>query len=596
MQKRKLLLSLVALCSIVGMGITSCNNESVQGPQGEQGPVGPQGPAGENGENGEDGSLILHGEGKPADSLGKDTDVYIDSKTGDLYQKENGSWTLVMNIKGEDGEDGKDGHNGSNGAQGKPGETAYSSTILPSTNGFVTVDKGSAIANGKDTITFTIDPNDGYYLSSFSLNGTPIETNDSKLDFNETSKTYTYETTMVKNGFVVSATFDNKTSTETTYIDGKPYLGTLKDPYGYIFNEGTQDSSKPSFSGGSNTEDDPLIVSTSKLSLQPRLMFSSSTGKYFKLNGDYSLEVLNSRNEALPCDKVIDLGGHTLTITNKPELTRLFISQGSKVTFKNGKIVSEDKVLPPEEGGAENPEVKHASFISMGKSDDESYTGGELTLEKVELEVPSAAIAINSKDSTVNIINSTIKAGSTAIGTNATLDEKVTNVNINIDHSNIITDGRLNETKDSMAMLVNVNANVNIKNNSYIEGTKQSLIVRGGNVTISDSTIAHSHTYSGNEFYENGNWGSGNAVPYSAIVVGDTSETLYNYDATLTLNNVKFLDSGKEVEGRTYRQIYVYDDGTHKATLNIDEASYATFDPSKIYVREDSELSVINRN
>ena len=51
MQKRKLLLSLVALCSIVGMGITSCNNEPVQGPQGEQGPVGPQGPAGENGEN-----------------------------------------------------------------------------------------------------------------------------------------------------------------------------------------------------------------------------------------------------------------------------------------------------------------------------------------------------------------------------------------------------------------------------------------------------------------------------------------------------------------------------------------------------------------
>ena len=114
MRKNKLFLSLIAVCSIVGMGITSCNSEPVQGPQGEQGPVGPQGPAGENGENGEDGSLILHGEGKPADTLGKDTDVYIDSKTGDLYQKENGSWTLVMNIKGEDGQDGHDGSDGLN--------------------------------------------------------------------------------------------------------------------------------------------------------------------------------------------------------------------------------------------------------------------------------------------------------------------------------------------------------------------------------------------------------------------------------------------------------------------------------------------------
>ena len=294
-----------------------------------------------------------------------------------------------------------------------------------------------------------------------------------------------------------------------------------------------------------------------------------------------SVDQLYGFTKAYPSEKVIDLDGHTLKVT-MPGKTGLAVTQGSKITIKNGKIISKSD----------------SSFASLGVYNDETYTGGELTLENVTLEAKTTGIAIGSKDSTLNIVNSTITAGSTAIGTNANLGEKITNVNINIDNSKIVTDGTSDTagTKDSMAMLVNVNANVNIKNNSYIEGTKQSLIVRGGNVTISDSTIAHSHTYSGNELYEDGNWGSGNAVPYSAIVVGDTSTTSYNYDAILTLNNVKFVDSGEEVEGRSYYQVYVYDDGTYKATLNIDEASYATFDPSKIYVKKDSELSVINRN
>ena len=76
MKKKKLFLSLFALCSIVGMGITSCNNQGEQGPIGPEGPQGPEGPAGENGEDGQDGSLILTGEGKPGDTLGKDTDIY----------------------------------------------------------------------------------------------------------------------------------------------------------------------------------------------------------------------------------------------------------------------------------------------------------------------------------------------------------------------------------------------------------------------------------------------------------------------------------------------------------------------------------------
>ncbi len=961
MQKRKLLLSLVALCSIVGMGITSCNNEPVQGPQGEQGPVGPQGPAGENGEDGQDGSLILTGEGKPEDTLGKDSDIYIDSKTGDLYQKENGTWTLVMNIKGEDGEDGSDG---SNGSDGQDGQTAWSNTILPTEGGYLTTSIGSGVVG----TTFTVNayPNSEYYLDKLEVVDKDGNTSSLTFSLDETTNVVVSESiTMKEGGYVIAASFKNLSELgDSAYVDGTRYSGTFNavgefvpdlnskvenapefedgtgeenDPliiktddqlskiasaqqdedtmyfslsgvegdsltvstllvgtndkdknivldlsektlnssqaltaldgssvsikngtigtngglfvyndadltlenvdinsFGIVVGPGAnqgvkevkninikmdgvhiKDSAMPfstnaslfkdnqienvniditnssfiaeaashdnvgfmvnipatvnisnstikgqrqalivragdvtldnvtleyeagyfykptdtgdstfnddpnhygdkdgdgnrvatagivigdkstsaypgpasltmknvsyartdikssegegetttradrtepydiymygesdeytatlnidsttwskfseaniyknqnsiinlldkepqenvyhngvyysklylndngevddflskkgstvEFAGGSNTAEDPLIV-TNGIALQNAI---KSPGTYFKLTQDMSVDQLYGFTKAYPSEKVIDLDDHTLKVT-MPGKTGLAVTQGSKITIKNGKIISKSD----------------SSFASLGVYNDETYTGGELTLENVTLEAKTTGIAISSKDSTVNIINSTIKAGSTAIGTNAALGEKVTNVNINIDNSKIITDGSSDAagTNDSMAMLVSVNANVNIKNNSYIEGTKQSLIVRGGNVTISDSTIAHSHTYSGDELYEDGNWGSGNAVPYSAIVVGDTSTTSYNYDATLTLKNVKFVDSGEQVEGRSYYQVYVYDDGTYKATLNIDEASYATFNPSKIYVKKDSELSVINRN
>ena len=958
MQKKKLFLSLFALCSIVGMGITSCNNQGEQGPIG---PEGPEGPAGENGEDGQDGSLILTGEGKPEDTLGKDSDIYIDSKTGDLYQKENGTWTLVMNIKGEDGEDG------SSGSSGSDGQTAWSNTILPTEGGYLTTSIGSGVVG----TTFTVNayPNSGHYLDKLEVVDKDGNTSSLTFTLDETTNVVVSESiTMKEGGYVIAASFKNLDELgDSAYVDGTRYLGTfnsvgefvpdlnskvedapkfedgngeendpliiktadqlsqiasaqqdeetmyfslsgvegdsltvstllvgtnnkdknivldlsektlnssealtaldgssvsikngtigsngglfvyndadltlenidinsfgivvgpganqgvdevkninikmdgvnIKDsvmPFstnaslfkddqienvniditnssfiaeaalhdnagfmvnipatvnisnstikgqrqalivragdvtldnvkleyeaGYFYNPtddtdptfnddphhygnkygdgnrvatagiviGDKSTSaypgpasltmknvsyvrtdiKPSegegetttraartepydiymfgesdeynatlnidsttlsqfdetnickndhsiinildkepqenvyhngvyysklylndngevnnlssvkgsnitFAGGSNTAEDPLIVNTKGWTSQPQNMFTSSTGKYFKLNGNFSLTTLTPDNKLLACEKVIDLDGNTLTISNANSFG-LFVSQGSKVTFKNGTIISKSDL----------------GFAYMGKNTDESFTGGELTLENITLEAKTTAIGISSKDSTLNIIDSTIKAGSTAIGTNATLGEKVTNVNINIDNSKIITDGSSDTagTKDSMAMLVTVNANVNIKNNSYIEGTKQSLIVRGGNVTISDSTIAHSHTYSGDELYLDGDWGSGNAVPYSAIVVGDTSTTSYNYDATLTLTNVKFVDNGEQVEGRFYYQIYVYDDGTYKATLNIDEASYATFDhTTKIYVKEGSELSTIN--
>ena len=183
------------------MGLTSCNNIPVQGEQG---------PAEQNGYDGADGSLILHGEGK-------NTDIYIDSTNGDLYQKENGFWTLVMNIKGEDGADGQDGHDGLNGSKGEDGATAYSNTILPSEGIVIGQNVGSAIEGSYFTLTAQ-DTNleDEYDLVCLTLQYN--ENNETKTkelsieDASEENGVYTWPNiNMVKNGHVVSTKYGNNT-------------------------------------------------------------------------------------------------------------------------------------------------------------------------------------------------------------------------------------------------------------------------------------------------------------------------------------------------------------------------------------------------
>lgn len=70
-----------------------------QGPKGDQ---GDQGPAGK------DGTSVLTGNGSPSNTLGSNGDSYIDLYTWNYYVKENNSWVLKGNIKGNNGDNGQD--------------------------------------------------------------------------------------------------------------------------------------------------------------------------------------------------------------------------------------------------------------------------------------------------------------------------------------------------------------------------------------------------------------------------------------------------------------------------------------------------------
>ena len=101
------------------LALPSCSPTIIKGQQGETGPMGEQG---EKGEDGEDGSIWLTGDDVPSSSLGKDNDMYLNTSTNDVYQKQNGTWVLVTNIQGEQGEQGEPGKDGEDGEDGKPGQ------------------------------------------------------------------------------------------------------------------------------------------------------------------------------------------------------------------------------------------------------------------------------------------------------------------------------------------------------------------------------------------------------------------------------------------------------------------------------------------
>jgi hypothetical protein len=81
----------------------------------------------------------LNGSGVPSDTLGVDTNFYIDTDTNEYYQKDAGTWgTPIGNLTGATGPAGADGADGANGADGADGAPGVVQSIVAGTN--VTVD------------------------------------------------------------------------------------------------------------------------------------------------------------------------------------------------------------------------------------------------------------------------------------------------------------------------------------------------------------------------------------------------------------------------------------------------------------------------
>ena len=110
---------------------------NIKGPKGENGTNGTNGAAGSNGSDGaagrdgRDGKDILNGTENPGENQGKDGDTFVNTKTGEVFVKENGIWKPAGNIKGPKGDDGKDILNGTENpspTDGKDGDKYVNTT------------------------------------------------------------------------------------------------------------------------------------------------------------------------------------------------------------------------------------------------------------------------------------------------------------------------------------------------------------------------------------------------------------------------------------------------------------------------------------
>ncbi|MDG9005190.1 collagen-like protein, partial [Streptococcus pneumoniae] len=131
--------------------------EGAQGPKGADGAQGlpgrdgRDGAAGRDGRDGRDGKDVLNGKVDPT-TEGKDGDKYVNTETGDVFVKNNGTWEKEGNIKGPKGDKGAQGlqgERGQDGAQGLPGRDGRDGAQGPA---------GRDGRDGKDVLNGKVDP------------------------------------------------------------------------------------------------------------------------------------------------------------------------------------------------------------------------------------------------------------------------------------------------------------------------------------------------------------------------------------------------------------------------------------------------------
>ena len=221
-------------------------------------------------------------------------------------------------------------------------------------------------------------------------------------------------------------------------------------------------------------------------------------------------------------DYIIDLNGYMLTSTVLWD-----IEDNSSMEILNGNLVI-------------NPAGTTAPSLCM-------FEKAKLKIQNVVYTSSSDCILLvnNNDGMTLDIIDSTLYSNTSegyAISTNASAPNVSQDIIINIINSSITLDGT------SSALLLNVMTDVTITD-STITGGWQALIARGGEFLISGSNIISTGKADVEDWqylfspeadfpadmqgYDD--WGSGNAVAYAALVIGNATKDSYVYPTTVEL-------------------------------------------------------------
>ncbi|VPQ33353.1 G5 domain family [Streptococcus pneumoniae] len=171
-------------------------DQGERGLTGAQGAKGADGAVGRDGRDGRDGKDVLNGKVNPEANQGKDGDKYVNTETGDVFVKKNGTWEPAGNIKGPKGEQGNPGTPGKDGKSliavkngtetkvyvedpARPGQPLNPNqplaTITDGRNGtngqLPTITATRSVQNGKNGVLVTITPVGGRPQTTFVEDG-----------------------------------------------------------------------------------------------------------------------------------------------------------------------------------------------------------------------------------------------------------------------------------------------------------------------------------------------------------------------------------------------------------------------------------------
>lgn len=222
-------------------------------------------------------------------------------------------------------------------------------------------------------------------------------------------------------------------------------------------------------------------------------------------------------------------------------------------------------------GAVNNVTIKNGTLIAAGLL---VLDGATLTVEDVEYNSTLTSFSVQCKGSTLNIVDSTvISKYAYVIGTNASAEGEdgtgTHGVIINVTGSTLKSD-YIDADSGSVTVFFNVPGNLNIED-SKIYGVQNAVAVRGGTANISNSMLSTPNGVSLDGTDISVGWGSGNALPFGTLLVGNNSESAYQYPSNVTVTNTTITSNNSEVPA-----IYIWGNATEEigAYLELDQDTY----------------------
>lgn len=226
----------------------------------------------------------------------------------------------------------------------------------------------------------------------------------------------------------------------------------------------------------------------------------------------------------------VDLAGHTLTYESSATVS---IDGGKALALENGTF----RATKMKDGTTSLFNIK---------------SQGSVALNKVTLITNGSALYPQGDAARVSVADSTIYCGTYCVATNAAAVDNY-GVVINLQNSTFTTAyGYKNGDGASAPVLINIPCELTM-DGCVVNGARQGVVVRGGTARIANSQINLTDTTglvpegvqgsglnTAKDKYLTTQWGSGNEVPMAAMVVGNRSDSAYQYptDVILTASTI----------------------------------------------------------